>query len=144
MCIETIKSGSRECKCGCGQLFTIFSGLLRYGVDNLVAFHAAHLCHGESGPHLWLLFGSGPWFNDDPRGCWLTLHTSVAEGQIIAKVEEPDDSPFLEGECYGERRLTRDEVLSKPGGVEWAIMRRDDFIRHHQPSFAFLLRDVAA
>jgi len=85
MCIETIKSGSRACKCGCGQLFATFSGLLRYGVDNLVAFHAGASMSWRKRPSLMLIFGSGPRFNDDPRGCWLTLHTWVAEGQINCK-----------------------------------------------------------
>ena len=144
MCIESIKSGSRACRCGCGQLFANFSGLLRYGPDNLVAFHAAHLSHGDSGPHLWLLLGSGPWFSDDSRGCWLTLHTWVAEDNVIAKVEEPGNSPFSESDCHGERRLTRNEVLAKHEALEWAIARRDDFVRHHQPSSAFLLGGVGA
>jgi len=118
--------------------------LLRYGLDNLLAFHAAHLSHEDGGPHLWLLLGSGPWFSDHPRACWLTLHTWIAEDKVIAKVEEPDNSPFSESDCYGERCLTRNEVLSKQGGLEWAIERRDDFVRHHQPSKAFLRGVIGA
>lgn len=144
MCIETVKPGFRACNCGCGPVFPTFSGLLRYGSDNLVAFHAAHLFHEGCGPHLWLIFGSGPWFSDDSRGCWLTLHAWVAEGQIVARVEEPDNSPFPESECYGERRLTRHEVFSRQGGLDWAIERRNDFVRHHQPSSVFLLGGVGA
>lgn len=144
MCIETVKSGSRACRCGCGQIFPTFSGLLRYGLDNLLAFHAAHLSHEDGGPHLWLLLGSGPWFSDHPRACWLTLHTWIEEDKVIAKVEEPDNSPFSESDCYGERCLTRNEVLSKQGGLEWAIERRDDFVRHHQPSKAFLRGVIGA
>jgi len=144
MCIESIKSGPRACRCGCGQVFSSYTGLLRYGPDNLVFFNAAHLSHGDSGPHLWLLLGSGPWFVDDSRGCWLTLHTWIAEDSVTAKVEEPDNSPFSESGCFGERCLTRNEVLSKQGGLEWAIERRDDFVRHHQPSKAFLLGGIDA
>ena len=89
-------------------------------------------------------------YSDPVRGL-TTIHAAVAsrstlgrEGQIVTRVEEPDNSPFLESKCYGERRLARDEVLSKEGGLEWALERRDDFGRHHQPSSTLLLRDVGA
>jgi len=138
MSVESVRAESLACDCGCGQVFPLYSGVLRYGAENLVAFRAAHLIH-DSGPHLWLLLGSGPWFDGD-GGSWVTLHSWLAESEIIARVEDPDHSPFTDQHVYGEQRLTRDQVLSKQGGLEWAVERREDFIRGHPPSAAFLLQ----
>jgi hypothetical protein len=140
--IERISTELRTCACGCAQVFPFYTGLLRYQTDRTVAFRAAHLFH--SGPHLWLLLGSGPWFKDDLRGCWLNLHTWIAEGKVIGRIEEPEESPFLEGDVFGERRLTRAEVLAQEGALDWAIARRDELVQLHEPTRNFLNRAVGA
>jgi hypothetical protein len=139
MGIEHLKSGSIECPCSCNSVFPMFSGLLKYGTSNEVAFRIAHFSHEDSGPHLWLLLGSGPWFQDDTRGCWVTLHSWVASDSVIAKVEEPECSPFTAQHAFEERRLSREEVLSQNGGLQWAIERREELLRLHPESSRFLL-----
>lgn len=139
MGINHLKAESFECQCGCRNVFPLFTGMLRYGAGSEVAFRVAHLSHEDSGPHLWLLLGSGPWFQDDSRGCWVTLHSWVSSENVIAKVEEPEQSPFTEQHAFEERRLSREEVLSQNGGLEWAIERREDLLRLHPESSRFLL-----
>jgi hypothetical protein len=139
MSVKSIKTESLTCSCGCGNVFPLYSGLLQYGSGSEVAFRMAHLSHQGDGPHLWLLFGSGPWFKDDARGCWLTLHSWVASESVIAKIEEPEQSPFSVQHVFDERRLTRQEALSQPGALEWAIERREDLLRLHPESARFLL-----
>jgi len=140
--IENISAESRTCRCGCGQVFPLYTGLLRYQADRSVAFRAAHLFH--DGPHLWLLLGSGPWFKNDARGCWVTLHTWVAEGKVIGRVEEPEESPFSDTDVFGEHRLGRDEVLAQEGALDWSIARRDDLMQLHEPSRNFLKGAIGA
>jgi hypothetical protein len=141
MSIESIRAESLVCSCGCGNQFLMFSGLLNYGSASEVAFRIAHLSHQDDGPHLWLLLGSGPWFEDDARGCWLTLHSWVTSESVTAKIEDPEYSPFLAEHVFDERRLSRQEVLSKAGALEWAIERREELLRLHPESWQFLLGD---
>lgn len=138
MCIETIFESSRNCPCGCGQVFPVFTGRLRYGAEDEVTFKAAHLNHCESGPHLWLLLGSGPWFEGDARNCWVTLHVWVDDKNVKTSITDPTESPFWLERTDKERYLTRDEVLSQKGGKEWAIERRLDFEEHHKPTERFI------
>ena len=142
MAIEGTSAELRTCRCGCAQVFPLFTGLLRYEADSTVAFRAAHLFH--SGPHLWLLLGSGAWLKNDSRGCWVTLHTWLADGNVIARIEEPQESPFSDADVFGERRLSRAEVLAQEGALNWAIERRDDLVQLHEPTRNFLNRAVAA
>ena len=115
MAIEHMSSELRTCRCGCGLVFPLYTGLLAYQPEGSVAFRMAHLFH--SGPHLWALLGSGPWSRNDSRGCWVTLHTWIAEGKVIARIEEPEHSPFSDADIFGEQRLTRGKVLSQEGGL---------------------------
>lgn len=138
MCIEQISSELRICPCGCGQSFPIFSGSLRYNPEQIALFKAAHMQHCDSGPHIWLLIGSGPWFNGDERDCWVTLHLWVKEAEVITRIEDPNESPFWPSHSDEERYLTREEVLSQDGGKEWAINRRLDFEKHHEETAAFI------
>ena len=94
--------------------------------------------HCSSGPHVWMLFGSGPWFQGDKRNCWVTLHLWATETDVVTRIEDPSESPFWPSHPESERYLTRDEVLSQEGGKEWAIERRLDFERHHDETSAFL------
>lgn len=139
MSIKSIKTESLTCSCGCGSVFPLYSGLLQYGSGSEVAFRMAHLSHQGGGSHLWLLLGSGPWFKDDARGCWLTLHSWISSESVIAKIEEPEQSPFSVRHVFDERRLTRQEVLSQSGALEWAIERREELLRLHRESWHFLL-----
>jgi hypothetical protein len=142
--LKRLKAETLTCTCGCGNVFPLYSGLLSYGSGNEVAFRAAHLSHQDSGPHLWLLLGSGPWFQDDARGCWLTLHSWIASEGVVAKVEEPVRSPFTARHAFEERRLSREEVLAQDGALEWAIERREELLQLHPESSRFLLGEYLA
>lgn len=139
MTIDSVSSGLLSCNCGCGKAFPLFTGLMRYGHGHSFAFRVAHLAHKAHDAHLWLLLGSGAWFNDDPRGCWITLHSWVSPEGVVGKIEEPEASPFTDEHVFRERRLTRSEVLSQNGALEWAIDRRDELLSHHPPSYKFFL-----
>lgn len=138
MRIEQLTSENRTCPCGCGQVFPVFLGRLKYGDEHEFRFKAAHLTHGDSGSHVWLLLGSGPWFENDKRNCWVTMHLYSDNENTITRIEDPEESPFWPSHDEGERYLTRLEVMSQDGGKEWAINRRLDFEDHHEPTAAFL------
>lgn len=143
MCIQSITSEDRICPCGCEQRFPVYSGRLQYGPDREAAFSVAHMHHGDSGPHVWLLLGSGPWFAGDDRNCWVTLHLFTDEENVITRIEDPSKSPFLHWEDRADRYLTREEVLSQEGGKDWAIDRRLDLENHHAATAEFLRKDLA-
>ncbi|HSY65959.1 MAG TPA: hypothetical protein VK829_15280 [Terriglobales bacterium] len=123
-------------------MYPLYSGILRYGRDNEVALRAAHLSHAAGTRHLWLLLGSGPWYQDDARGCWVVLDSWVLSGDLIARVQSYTDSPFRTEHIFGERFLSRDEVLAKAGALDWAIERRDELISLHEQTKTFLLTDA--
>lgn len=135
----SIIEGGIDCHCGCGRSYPLFSGLLSYGSAASVAFRIAHFDDAEQTKHVWLLLGSGPWFDDDARGCWCILDNWIADGSVIAQVKDVQDSPFTQEHAYQERFLLRSEVLSKDGALDWAIERREDLIRAHAPTRSFLL-----
>jgi hypothetical protein len=105
---------------------------------------SGNLSDYHSGPHVWLLLGSGAWFKDDSRGCWVTLHTWIVDGKVTGKIEEPRESPFSDADVFGERRLSRAEVLAQEGALDWSIGRRDDLVQTHEPTRNFLNRAIAA
>ena len=139
--IATIRSEEFPCPCGCGLAYPFFSGMLRYGETREVAFRFAHFHQHHAGAtkHLWLLLGSGPWFEDDPRGCWLVLDSRIDGDNFIARVCNCSDSPFSSQDIFDERFLTREEVLSRKGAMQWAIDRRDDLVTLHKPTREFIL-----
>jgi len=121
------------------MVFPVFEGRLRYDGDHFVKFKAGHLAHCETGPHLWLLLYSGPWFEGDDRNCWTTLHVWVADGNVQTSIADPDESPFWPTRSESHRYLRREEVLSQPGGKGWAIDRRLEFEESHPPTRRFLV-----
>jgi hypothetical protein len=124
MKLEGISEKSVPCPCGCGNNMALFTGMLLYGQDNRVAVMAAHFAHCPDGPSMWLQLGSGAWFAGDGRDCWTTLHMWVRDKEVVTRIEEPQDSPFWVNRDESSRYLTRDEVLSRQGGRDWAIDRR--------------------
>jgi hypothetical protein len=137
--LQSIQQGGIACHCGCGRLYPMYSGVLTYGSTSSVAFRLAHFDDERQPKHLWLLLGSGPWFEGDMRGCWCVLDNWIADDSVIARVTDADESPFTLEHAYGERLLQRSEVLSKDGALDWAIARREDLIRAHAPTRNFLL-----
>jgi hypothetical protein len=134
----------RACPCGCGQQFPLFKGRMDYGDDRSVLFRAAHLSHPATGPHLWLVLGSGAWFDDDERDCWVVLHVWLDDDNMVTRIEDAADSPFREGDVFDERLLTRAEVQAKEGAAEWAIDRRVEFAVRHEETAAFFLAAIRA
>jgi hypothetical protein len=139
--ITSVRAESLQCRCGCERSYPLFSGLLKYAEGSEVAFRVAHFQHdgSTSTKHLWLLLGSGPWFEDDPRGCWLVLDSFIDEENVIARVRDSSDSPFLTCDIYAERFLRRSEILNRNGALQWAIDRREDLVGLHKPTRQFLL-----
>lgn len=144
MCIETIDLETRICPCGCNQEVPVYVGKLRYGSDNFTEFAVTHMEHCSSGPHVWLVLGTGPWFADDDRNCWLTLHLHSDGENIATRISDPEDSPFWRWNTDDDRYLTRNEVFAQNGGKEWAIDRRLDFERHHRATSEFLIRPMSS
>jgi hypothetical protein len=110
-----------------------------YGKDHEVAFRAAQMFHAATGPHVWLLLGSGPWFRDDTRGCWVVIHSWIADGNVVTRIEDPIASPFREEDVFGERLLMRAEVLNQKGGAEWALERNGELLIELEQTAAFLV-----
>lgn len=142
MCIEPIELEMRVCPCGCEQPVPVYIGTLHYGEENFVNFTVTHMEQCSSGPHVWLMLGSGSWFADDDRNCWVTLHLYSDKENIITRVSDPKDSPFWRWKVDDDRYLSRDEVLAQDGGKEWAIERRLDFEEHHSATAQFLHRHI--
>lgn len=144
MCIEKIDYETKVCPCGCEQKVPVFVGELRYLGENFVNFAVTHMEHCSSGPHVWLALGTGPWFADDERNCWVTLHLYTDDENVVTRISDPEDSPFWRWRRDADRYLTRDEVLAQAGGKEWAIDRRLDFEEHHRATGDFLHRRLSA
>jgi hypothetical protein len=137
--IGDVISETQQCPCGCGQVFPVFFGSLRYNPDYELKFVAAHLVHCDSDPHVWFLLGSGPWFQGDDRNCWVTMHLYVDDdGNVVTRIEDPEESPLWPSRNQAYRYLSREEVLAQNGAKEWAIGRRLDFENHHSPTGQFL------
>lgn len=137
--LDDILDSEIACRCGCERRYRVCSGLMRYGDEGRVAFRLAHFDEAQGTRHLWLLLGSGAWFEDDARGCWLVLDSWVAEDRLIGRVTDANDSPFQSADIFDERFLTREEVLSRSGALEWAIARRDELIELHPDTRRFVL-----
>jgi hypothetical protein len=89
-------------------------------------------------PHLWLLLGTGSWIDGEAMGSWITVHSWIGDGQIIARVEDPEGSPFKDADAFDERFLTRSEVFAQPGGKEWVFRCHDLIVQNHQSVSRFL------
>ena len=96
----------------------------------------------EGEPHLWLLIGTGPWFEDDSRGCWVAMHSWLADdGTVSVGIVDPDESPFCNQDVFDERLLTRDEVFERPHASDWAFHCHDRLLENHPEVTAFMLGD---
>ena len=136
--IGDVSSETWRCPCGCGQVFPVFFGTLRYSGDYELKFLAAHLEHCDSGPHVWFMLGSGPWF-EDGRNCWITMHLYIDDDDnVVTRIEDPEGSPLWPSRNQEYRYLSREEVLTQEGAKEWAIGRRLDFEKHHSLTEHFL------
>ena len=133
----------QTCPCGCGQVFSVFTGNLDYASDSSAIFQAAHLKHADD-PHVWLLFRTGPWVRGDPRDCWVTLHLYLRDQDIVTVIADPQESPLWPTRSQEHRYLTRSEVLQQPGGKEWVIERRLEFEEQHRPTHEFLNESAGA
>lgn len=101
--------------------------------------YRAHLLEmTEDDPHLWLLLGTGSWLPSEPRGSWITVHSWVTNGELIARIQDPEDSPFVDADAFDERRLRRDEVFGQVGGAEWVFKCHDLIVAHHPAVRRFL------
>ncbi|MFZ6758751.1 hypothetical protein ACO0K9_16215 [Undibacterium sp. Ji50W] len=138
--IEKQTSERCDCPCGCGQSASLLSGSFNYTTDRYVVFRTVLLQCDEGGAHVWSILRSGPWFKDDKRDCWLTLHTWINEKNLATRIEDPENSPFSKLFLFTERLLTREEVLLQPGGKEWAFRVHGGLIVKHKEISAFLLK----
>ena len=116
----------------------MYIGNMQYGDMGRIAFQVAHLEHCDSGPHVWLMVGSGPWFDNDDRDCWVTLHLWQEDNEVKTSISDPQMSPFWASAEPKNRYLLREEVLAQPGGREWAIDRRLEFVNLHLPTDKFV------
>jgi len=142
MSIKKINIETKVCPCGCDQEVLLYKGELRYGTDSFVNFAVSHMEHCSSGPHVWLVLGTGSWFANDDRNCWVTLHLHSDGKDIATRISDPEDSPFWRWRTDDDRYLTRQEVLAQDGGKEWAINRRIEFEEQHRATTEFLIRPV--
>ena len=127
------------CPCGCGKEFPCHTGLLHYDGDSHAVYRALLMRESQEDPHLWVLLGTGPWFEGDERGCWLTLHSWVtSDGSLTTRIEDPGSSPFTPQDAFDERLLERDEVLGRSGASEWAFRCSDLLVDKHPAVSAFV------
>jgi hypothetical protein len=124
-------------------MYASFEGRLSFGEDQYTFFRAAHMSHKDRDPHVWLSFRTGSWFHDEPRDCWVAAHIWTSEGKEITRVTDAKASPFWRGGSEEFRLLTREEVIAQPGGMDWVIARRLQFVQNHPSTQAFL-SDTAA
>ncbi len=143
MCVEQSSASKEVCPCGCGRLYSAFEGRLTFGDGHYTLFKAAHMSHAENDPHVWLSFRTGSWLSDEQRDCWVAAHIWTDDGQVITRVTDATDSPFWRGGSDEFRLLTREEVQSQPGGVDWVIARRLQFVENHPTTHAFLNETAA-
>ena len=132
------KEDKWACPCGCGRLFPRHTGMIHYS-ESGEAVYRAHLLEEVKGePHLWLLLGTGSWLEGESSGSWITVHSWTGDGQITARVEDPEKSPFTTKDAFEERLLTRDEVFAQPGGKEWVFHCHDLIVENHPEVARFL------
>jgi hypothetical protein len=60
------------------------------------------------------------------------------DGNVVTRIEDPEQSPLWPSRNQAHRYLSREEVLAQNGAKEWAIGRRLDFENHHSPTGQFL------
>jgi hypothetical protein len=101
-------------------------------------FRAALISHSGR-KHIWIVLGSGSWFENDPRDCWLTLHGWVNDGKILCRIEDPKNSPWKTHDVFDGRLLSRDEVLLQNGAKEWAMSRFDLLTLNHKDIVAYFV-----
>jgi len=130
-------SGQWQCPCGCGQSFLRETGLIHYADEGEAVYRLHFLKEDEEGPQLWLLLGTGSWLPSEPRGSWIAVHSWLKDGEVIARIEDPDVTPFDDTDVFGERLLMRDEVFGQPGGAEWVFRCHDLIIDRHQRTREF-------
>ena len=139
MAISKDSVESIECPCGCGKSFPRHTGSLDYSPGSFAVYRTWLMQEVEGEPHLWTLLGTGPWFDDDERGCWVTVHQWLdGSGNLAARVEDPEASPFSPADAADERRLTRDEVRSMDGASQWVFDCADLLVESHPAVRRFL------
>jgi hypothetical protein len=112
--------------------------MLHYSSTGEAVFRV-HLLEKTAGePHLWVLLGTGSWIPSETRGSWITVHSWVTDGELISRIEDPEDSPFSDADAFDERRLRRDEVFAQTGGPEWVFKCHDLIVEHHPAVKHFL------
>ena len=132
------KAEDWPCPCGCKRTFPRHTGMVHYS-DSGEAVYRAHLLEETEGdPHLWLLLGTGSWLEDEPLGSWITVHSWTGNGQVIARIEDPEKSPFTSEDAFDERLLSREEVFSQQGGKEWVFRCHDLIVENHPEVSGFL------
>jgi hypothetical protein len=57
--IDTPRSGSRPCPCGCGKSFAVASGVARADDGSEILFHLGRFVH-DGQDHVWMAVGTGP------------------------------------------------------------------------------------
>lgn len=132
------KADQWQCPCGCERSFPRHTGMLHYSESGEAVYRAHLLEEAKGEPHLWLLLGTGSWLEDEPLGSWIAVHSWIGNGQITARVEDPEKSPFTSGDVFEERLLTRDEVFAQPGGREWVFLCHDLIVENHPEVSRFL------
>lgn len=127
------------CPCGCAKEFPRHTGILHYAEGAHAVYRASLMLEIEADPHLWVLFGTGPWFANDLRGCWLALHSwQSSDGTLSTRIENPENSPFRKDDAFGERLLTKDEVIAQQGAADWAFACNDLLVSTHPAVSAFV------
>jgi hypothetical protein len=136
------KTDQWDCPCGCARSFPRVTALLHHGATGMVAMRAHLLEMTEGDPHLWLLLGTGSSLALESSGSWVTVHAWVNNGELIARIEDPESSPFVDADVFDERRLGRDEVFQQDGGAQW-VFECHDFIVDHHPAIRQFLQGAA-
>ena len=97
-----------------------------------------------TGPHVFTQVGSGAWDGEAPETWWTTVHTWIESGNLITRVVDPVESPLVQALAPTGRLLSRADVESRSGALDWACEVAYDISVEHDQISSFILSKSGA
>lgn len=107
-------------------------------------FRSALLDCGTVGPQVFTQLGSGAWDGEAAETWWTTLHTWIESGNLSTQVVDPIESPLVQALAPNGRLLSRADVESQGGALDWACEVAYEICVEHDQISLFILSKSGA
>ena len=107
-------------------------------------FRSALMDCGTVGPQVFMQLGSGAWDGEAPETWWTTLHTWIESGNLSTQVVDPIESPLVQALAPNGRLLSRADVESQGGALDWACEVAYEICVEHDQISSFILSKFGA